>query len=139
MRYFSGQWWFAILILVFPVTSAADYRLYLRDGSTVQVSGFEKKNGAILYERAGKTVVIPGPEILRIEPVTPATPAETKDQSEARLVSMQGKLGMQLGALLTRIETQGEKLTLTVSDHWYRLKDYERERIQQYVKTTWLN
>jgi hypothetical protein len=71
-----------ILILLFPATSEAAYKIYLKNGSVISgVSFYETKEGEITAYFSGGSMKIPEKDILKIEGTESTTP-ETQGGQE---------------------------------------------------------
>jgi hypothetical protein len=77
-----------ILILLFPATSEAAYKIYLKNGSVISgVSFYEKKGGEITAYFSGGSMKIPETDILKIE----GTESAEEDMSTEKTPETQGE------------------------------------------------
>jgi len=81
----------AALTLACAATAQADWKLYFRNGNTLEVPSYKEQGGMVSYPRFGGTVSVPRAEILRIEAtgedaklkVAPPPPPDPKAEEDA--------------------------------------------------------
>ena len=140
-----------ILILLFPVSSEATYRVYLKNGSTISgVSSYEKKDGQVDILFGGGSIGIPENEILRIEetetpekdfrskesPGTqettppPAPPIQQTTDKSARVNALKSDLDS-VNADLTNVETEEARLVKAMNDRKSVRLSYNTQQLRQ--------
>jgi hypothetical protein len=127
----------ASILLFWLEYSDAAYRLHFPNGTTIKVESYEDLGESIRYERFGGAVTVPKTSISTIEDLGAPKPPTEADKEGLRIAALSQKFSKDLGPLVEKIETRADVLTVTVTDIWYSLKDFERERIIEYLRLAW--
>ncbi|HET6515233.1 MAG TPA: hypothetical protein VFG09_08735 [Thermodesulfovibrionales bacterium] len=151
-----------VVVLLFPLSSEAAYKIYLKNGSVITgVKSYEKENKDIVVYFGGGMVTLPERDVLRIEeadvpekdfrskapsveerpaeaPAAPVQP-ETRD---ARADSLRAELES-INAELKAAEDDEARVRSSIDEkvqkrpRWWQLKQFERELepLQQELST----
>lgn len=142
-----------ILILLFPVSSEATYKVYLKNGSVISgVSSYEKRGGEVDIFFGGGSLGIPEKDILRIEetespekdfrskeepaaqPQEIAPPATTPSQGASDRSARMDALKTQLDSInsdLSAVEAEEARLVKAINDRKSVRLSYNTQQLRQ--------